>query len=96
MPRPVSLASLATAVPPHRVTQREAAEAAHGGFAARYDDFARLAAVFETSGIRTRHLVRRSNGICNRSAGRPATPPISKRQRPCSSRPPPPHSNGHR
>ncbi|RHZ95649.1 type III polyketide synthase [Cereibacter sphaeroides] len=58
MPRPVSLASLATAVPPHRVTQREAAEAAHGGFAARYDDFTRLAAVFETSGIRTRHLVR--------------------------------------
>ncbi|MGP3697316.1 type III polyketide synthase [Rhodobacter sp. NSM] len=58
MSRPVSLASVATAVPPHRISQREVAEAAHRGFSRRYDDYGRLAKVFETSGIRTRHLAR--------------------------------------
>jgi alkylresorcinol/alkylpyrone synthase len=58
MPQPVSLVSVATALPAHRLTQTEAAAAARHGFAARYDNFDRLAKVFETSGIRTRHLVR--------------------------------------
>ncbi|PZX47534.1 (2-(2,4-dihydroxy-6-methylphenyl)-2- oxoethyl)-4-hydroxy-2-pyrone synthase [Cereibacter changlensis] len=58
MPQPVSLLSLATAVPPNRVSQRDAARAAQQGFAARYDDFERLAKVFESSGILTRNLAR--------------------------------------
>ena len=47
-----------TAVPPHALTQRDAAAAAHKGFASRYDDFERLARVFENSGIRQRFTVR--------------------------------------
>lgn len=58
MPEIARLQSVATAVPPHVIGQRDAAEAARGGFAARYDDFGRLARVFESSGIRKRHLVR--------------------------------------
>ena len=58
MSNPVSLVSLATAVPPHRIEQREAAAAAHRGFAARFSDFEHLARVFESSGIRTRYAVR--------------------------------------
>jgi alkylresorcinol/alkylpyrone synthase len=38
--------------------QRDAAAAAHQGFASRYDDFERLARVFENSGIRQRFTVR--------------------------------------
>ena len=40
------------------MTQRDAAAAAHQGFASRYDDFERLARVFENSGIRQRFTVR--------------------------------------
>ncbi len=40
------------------MTQRDAAAAAHKGFASRYDDFERLARVFENSGIRQRFTVR--------------------------------------
>lgn len=58
MSQPVTLLSLATAVPPNRVNQRDAAAAAHRGFHARYGDFERLARVFESSGIRQRHLAR--------------------------------------
>ena len=54
----VKLVSIATAVPPNLVIQRDAAAAAHHGFASRYGDFERLAKVFESSGIRQRHLVR--------------------------------------
>ena len=54
----VMLMSVATAVPAHRIDQRDAARAAHQGFAARYDDFERLVKVFETSGIQSRYLVR--------------------------------------
>jgi len=58
MPQSVKLLSLATAVPPNILEQREAAIAAHRGFAARYADFERLARVFESSGIRRRYAVR--------------------------------------
>ena len=52
------LLSVATAVPPYALMQRDAAAAAHQGFASRYDDFERLARVFENSGIRQRFTVR--------------------------------------
>ncbi len=58
MSQPVKLVSLGTAVPPHVIDQRDAAAAAHRGFAARYGDFERLARVFTSSGIRHRHAVR--------------------------------------
>jgi alkylresorcinol/alkylpyrone synthase len=58
MPRSVMLVSIATAVPPYRIEQRDAAAAAQRGFAARFGDFERLARVFETSGILRRYTVR--------------------------------------
>jgi alkylresorcinol/alkylpyrone synthase len=58
MPLPVKLVSIATAVPPHVLDQRDAAAAAHQGFSARYSDFERLASVFTSSGIRRRYTVR--------------------------------------
>lgn len=58
MAQSVKLVATGTAVPPHRIEQRDAAAAAHQGFAARYDDFERLARVFESSGIRRRYAVR--------------------------------------
>jgi alkylresorcinol/alkylpyrone synthase len=58
MIQPVKLLSVATAVPPHCIEQRDAAAAAHRGFAARFADFERLARVFESSGIRRRYAVR--------------------------------------
>jgi alkylresorcinol/alkylpyrone synthase len=54
----VKLISIGTAVPPHILHQREAAAAAHAGFAGRFPDFERLAKVFESSGIRKRFGVR--------------------------------------
>jgi alkylresorcinol/alkylpyrone synthase len=53
-----SLLSLATAVPPHLLTQPDAAGIAREVFAARYPDFDRIARVFATTGIETRHIVR--------------------------------------
>jgi alkylresorcinol/alkylpyrone synthase len=58
MPNSLKLVSIATAVPPFRIRQRDAAVAATEGFADRYPDFARLAAVFASSGIRERYSVR--------------------------------------
>ena len=58
MPHPVSLMSLATAVPPYRIEQSDAAAAAHRGFASRFNDYDRLARVFETAGILRRYAVR--------------------------------------
>ena len=55
---PVQLLSVATAVPPFVITQREAADLAHRSFAHRFSDFERLVKVFESSGIRKRHAVR--------------------------------------
>ena len=54
----VKLVSLATAVPPHGLAQRDVAAAAHRAFGARFGDFERLAKVFETSGIIQRYAVR--------------------------------------
>ncbi len=53
----VSLLSVATAVPPYVINQRDAASVAHDTFSARIDDFERLVKVFESSGILRRHLV---------------------------------------
>ena len=58
MPRSVKLVSIASAVPPYLLEQRDAAAAAHRGFAGRYRDFERVARVFKTSGIRQRYAVR--------------------------------------
>jgi alkylresorcinol/alkylpyrone synthase len=58
MPQSVKLMSVATAVPPHCIEQRDVAAAAHRSFAARFSDFERLSKVFETSGILRRHAVR--------------------------------------
>jgi alkylresorcinol/alkylpyrone synthase len=57
LPPPVSLLSVAHALPPHRLLQTEAAEAARGIFAHRYAAFERMAPVFTTSGIEARHTV---------------------------------------
>jgi alkylresorcinol/alkylpyrone synthase len=54
----VKLLSVATAVPPHKISQHDAAAAAHQSFSSRYEGFGRLAKVFENSGILKRHLVR--------------------------------------
>ena len=58
MPALAHLLSLATAVPPHVLWQRDVAGAAAAVFAGRYDDFDRLARVFDTTGIVKRHAVR--------------------------------------
>ncbi len=58
MPSRAHLLSLATAVPPHVLLQRDVAGAAAAVFAGRYDDFDRLAKVFDTTGIVKRHAVR--------------------------------------
>jgi alkylresorcinol/alkylpyrone synthase len=53
-----SLLSVGQAVPPHRLLQAAAAAAARRIFAHRYAAFERMAPVFETAGIRTRHTVK--------------------------------------
>src|ERR1700691_343357 len=58
MPQPVMLASVATAVPPFVLKQRDVAAAARQGFSGRYRDFERVAGVFTNSGILQRHAVR--------------------------------------
>ena len=58
MSSPVKLLSIGTAVPPYRIDQRDAAAAAHQGFASRFPDFEQLARVFESSGIKSRYAVR--------------------------------------
>lgn len=56
---PAHLLSVATASPPHVITQAEVSAAAGAIFAARYEDFGRLSRVFGTSsGIVTRQAVR--------------------------------------
>lgn len=56
--QPVELLSLATAVPPHVISQRDAAAAACEAFSTRMAGFDRVAKVFATSGIERRHAVR--------------------------------------
>src|SRR5579864_7638050 len=50
--------SLSSAVPPYRMRQADAAEAARGAFAHRFHDYAAIARVFKTTGIETRHVVK--------------------------------------
>src|ERR1700730_6158281 len=50
--------SVGHALPPHRMLQSDAAAAARRIFAHRYAAFERMAPVFETAGIRTRHTVK--------------------------------------
>lgn len=50
--------SLATAVPPHVISQADAASFATSAFGGRFDGFAQVAGVFMTSGIRRRRAVR--------------------------------------
>ena len=47
--------SLATAHPPYLLDQRDVIEAAGRTFSADFDDFTRLAPIFENAGIETRH-----------------------------------------
>lgn len=56
--KPVQLLSVATAVPPHILKQRDVAAAANAIFATRYGEFDRLSAVFNTAGITQRHATR--------------------------------------
>ena len=58
-PRPggARLLSLATAVPPHCLNQSDAAQMACKVFSGRFGNYERMAPVFETAGIRTRHMV---------------------------------------
>ena len=52
------IVSLATAVPPHVISQSDAATFATAAFGERFPDFAQVAGVFMTSGIRRRRAVR--------------------------------------
>jgi alkylresorcinol/alkylpyrone synthase len=58
MPESAKLLSIATAVPPFCLEQRDVAAAASEGFASRFGAFRALARVFETSGIQRRYAVR--------------------------------------
>ncbi|MCY7319938.1 MAG: hypothetical protein LH617_14655, partial [Ramlibacter sp.] len=58
MPESVKLLSIATAVPPFCLEQRDVAAAASEGFASRFGGFRALSRVFETSGILRRYAVR--------------------------------------
>jgi alkylresorcinol/alkylpyrone synthase len=51
------LLSLASAVPPHRMSQSDAAQIACKVFAGRFGNYERMAPVFETAGIRSRYTV---------------------------------------
>jgi alkylresorcinol/alkylpyrone synthase len=51
------LLSLASAVPPHRMNQSDAAQIACKVFSGRFGNYERMAPVFETAGIRTRYTV---------------------------------------
>jgi alkylresorcinol/alkylpyrone synthase len=57
-PRRAALVSLATAVPPHVLTQTHAAEVAREAFAHRFPDFGRISRVFKTTGIQSRHVIK--------------------------------------
>ena len=83
-----NLISLATAVPPHRLPQTEAAERTRELFAHRLPDFGRIARVFKSTGIEFRYLVKPIDWYLEPWAGRSAMPPIWKARRICSSPPP--------
>jgi alkylresorcinol/alkylpyrone synthase len=50
--------SVATAVPPHRVPQSTVAARAHDMFGHRFPAYSRIARVYESTGIQTRHMVK--------------------------------------
>ena len=58
MAHPVALFSLATASPPHELSQADAEQAARELLGHRFRHFDRMAPVFTTAGIRSRQLVR--------------------------------------
>lgn len=58
MPVPPRIAGLATAVPPHRLPQREVLEHAAETFGERFKGFEKLLPVFENTGIESRYSVR--------------------------------------
>src|SRR4051794_27145655 len=58
MPERALLLSLATALPPHLLWQRDVAAKAHAVFGPYFEDFERLAGMFTTSGIEKRHGVK--------------------------------------
>lgn len=55
--QPVTLLSLATAVPPHRISQSEAKEIGRELFSGRKALYDRLSGVFDNAGIEGRHIV---------------------------------------
>ena len=52
-----SLLSLATALPPHRLVQTEVEAAARRVLGGKFEDFDKVAQVFQTTGVTTRHAV---------------------------------------
>jgi alkylresorcinol/alkylpyrone synthase len=65
------LLSLATAVPPHRLLQSDAAQMARQVFGGRLRDFDRLVQVFESTGIRSRYTVRPADWYLTKQLGWP-------------------------
>jgi alkylresorcinol/alkylpyrone synthase len=57
MPAPACLLSVATASPPHELTQSDAVDAARGVFGPRFPAFERMIPVFHNAGVRARQLV---------------------------------------
>lgn len=57
MPAPVEILAVASAVPPHRLLQKDVAAVAGRLFGSRFRDFDRLAGVFQSAGIRERGAV---------------------------------------
>ena len=57
MTKPTALLSLATASPPHSLSQRDAEQVARDLFSPGFRHFERMAPVFTSAGIRSRQLV---------------------------------------
>ena len=53
-----ALLSIATAVPPHILKQKDIAAAARRVFAEQFGDYDKVEQVFETTGVIQRHAVR--------------------------------------
>jgi alkylresorcinol/alkylpyrone synthase len=68
----VRLLSVATTVPPHRLTQSDAAAMARQVFSGRFRDFDRIEKVFESAGIRSRFMVRPAEWYLSSGLGWPA------------------------
>jgi len=78
MPQPVMLASVATAVPPFVLKQRDVAAAARQGFFRPLSRFRRVPACSQIPAYCSDMRCARSNFILSRSAGRSGPRPISK------------------